>query len=578
MVAGVSGIELAVLVIAADDGVMPQTIEHVQIMELLGVRRGIVALTKIDLVDRDAVEARIVEIRDFLSGTFLAGAPVAPVSSETFEGIDDFFRLLMAEIARARTQPRLAVFRMPIERVFSRPGHGAVVTGIPVEGEIAVGDMVELVPGGETGKLRGIQRFLRPAQRGGRGQCLALNIPDFSKAAPQRGQVVCQAGYLRPASIFHLALRVVPGVDRPLRNAEEIKFHVGTAEASGKLYLLDDGPWEANARGLATVALAEPLAAAAHDRFILRRPSPPATVAGGEILAAEPGERRPPRKALIERLRAYQERLAGHDPFSPEGVRARVEHALDRAGPKGATRAEISRTALLRGEAVEEALKALAASGAAAPLDSERWIHAQACRAAVEEIRAIVKEAWAGKQAFSVPLAQLKKERDWPAALWRAIEENLERSSLAARRGGKLIDPAAADALSPQDRDLAERIGAVYRETGFLSPRPDELPARLGAAERDIERILEHLCNEKRLIRLAKTVILDYGHFLDAQRKVVEAIKAKGSLNSADFKYHIDSSRKYALAILDYLDVLRVTIREDAERRLAPNYEQRMLK
>ena len=306
MVAGVSGIAMTVLVIAADDGVMPQTVEHLQIMQLMGVRHGMVALTKTDLVPEETVNQRVEEIRAFLEGTFLEGADICPVSSETFDGYSEFYDVLVGRIRGIVKQRQVGVFRMPIERVFSQRGFGSIVTGIPVGGTVRLGDQLELVPGGMKGKVRGIQCFLRDASEGSYGQCLALNIPDFSKQPPVRGQTLGQPGYMRPARIFHVRVNTIQKLEPPLRNAEEIKFHTGTAEEHGKIYLLEEKTFEGGGSGLATVLVANAVSAAVNDRFIVRRPSPAATVGGGDILAVSYTEHRPKRKVILEKLHAYE--------------------------------------------------------------------------------------------------------------------------------------------------------------------------------------------------------------------------------------------------------------------------------
>jgi len=214
MVSGVPGIDLCLLVIAADDGIMPQTVEHLQIMELLGVRGGIVALTKIDLVSPERVDELIHGIADFLEGTFLEGCPICPVSSETFDGYFEFYDTLVDRVKAAKKSRANGIFRMPIERVFSQQGFGAILSGIPLDGVIEVGQQIEIVPGGYKGKIRAIQCFGRNATRGGYGQCLALNIPDMGKFDPQRGQVVCVPDYLKASKIFHLRLKTISNMDR----------------------------------------------------------------------------------------------------------------------------------------------------------------------------------------------------------------------------------------------------------------------------------------------------------------------------------------------------------------------------
>jgi selenocysteine-specific elongation factor len=219
MVAGVSGIGMTILVIAADDGVKPQTVEHLRILEFMGVSRGMVALTKTDLVTPDRLRETLAEVREFLKGTFLEGATVCPVSAETFEGYPEFYSALAGEVRHLVKQRREGVFRMPVEQVFSRKGQGLVVMGIPIEGSIAVGDQVELVPGGQAGRVRGVQQFGRDTGRGEYGQCLALNIPDLAKTPPSRGRVLGPPGYLAARHSFHVRLHAVPGLEHPLKNA-----------------------------------------------------------------------------------------------------------------------------------------------------------------------------------------------------------------------------------------------------------------------------------------------------------------------------------------------------------------------
>jgi len=283
MVAGVSGIDMAVLVVAADDGVMPQTVEHLQIMELVGVRHGMVALTKTDLVAAERVEDVARQVRELLAGTFMAGARVCPVSSETLDGFLELYDGLVEEVRGLSRRRSAHVFRMPILNTFSSEGFGSVVTGIPVDGTIANGQRVELVPGGEVGSVRGIQRFLRDASAGGFGQCLAVNVPDFGKIRPRRGQVLCLPGHLRAAQVFELRVKVVAGIERPLRNAEEVVFHTGTSEERGKLYLLEEKTLGPGAIGLASIVLSKPVPAVAHDRYIVRRSSPARTIARGSL-------------------------------------------------------------------------------------------------------------------------------------------------------------------------------------------------------------------------------------------------------------------------------------------------------
>jgi selenocysteine-specific elongation factor len=577
MVAGVSGIDLAVLVIAADDGIMPQTIEHLDIMSLMGVRKGIVALTKIDLVDRTWIEQRCSEIREFLSGTSLEGSPICPLSSETFEGYDSFYEHLTNCAKTLKLTRGLGIFRMPIAQYFSRPGFGTIVTGLPVDGAIAVGAQVELVPGGTVGRVRGIQRFLRGASEGGFGQCLALNIPEYSTQQLARGLVVSLPGYLQPVSQIHVRLTAVNRLEKPLQNAEMIRFHTGTIEAGGKLYLLEEETLAGGRQGLATVVLERPIAAAAYDRFVLRRFSPASTVAGGTILEVKETKQRRPRKELVSTLSAQEDFLGYADPTNPQWLARRVEYFLLHNRPRGASAREISLGTLLPLDAVHRISQRLSEEGVALALETDSFIHASTYRTLYDAVRDRILRASESGETLSLRREELRREFDCSAPLWDRLVRELAHADLVRTRGHKMVLAAAAETIDQVEAPLLQRLRDIYVQTGFHSPRPDELPALLGEPADRINRALEYLINEEELLPVSQNVVLNVHFLRQAQARVVAVIQERGVLNSADFKYEIQSSRKYALAILDWLDARHVTLRIGNDRKLAPDYQKRLL-
>ena len=577
MVAGVSGIDMAILVIAADDGIMPQTVEHFQIMHLLGVRNGMIALTKTDLVPAERVERVSAEIRSYFKGTFLDGAPLCPVSSETLEGFSEFHAALVDMAERLARRQTHGVFRMPVLNVFRQEGFGLVITGIPVDGRVAVGDEVEVVPGNRRGKIRGIQRFLRNAEGGGIGQCLALNIGELSKQPPKRGHVVCRAGYLTPVQTLHLAVTVVHGTARPLRNAEPFRFHAGTSDIPGKLYVLEGDELGAGQKGLATFILAEPLAAAVGDKFILRRSSPAVTVAGGEVLACAVPIKRPRKRQVLRQLTAYLEALGGADPDTEAGRRRRIAFFLASDRETGASAADISRATLLIEPSVAEALADLLDREEVVALAADHYVHAGAFAKLYAEAAARIEAAVGEGKGLTLSVNDFRRGLDWPGIVWSSVEKKLAADGLMTRRGDSLVLETAFETLTGADRELAGSILALYAETGFRSPRPAEVPERLAAPAADVERLLEYLCTKEKLLRLTKNVVVGHDWVKKAQDMVVALIREKGVLNSADFKYHIDSSRKYALAILDFFDARRVTRRIGNDRQLAPDFERNLL-
>jgi len=575
MVAGVSGIEMTILVIAADDGIMPQTIEHLHIMELLGVRKGIVALTKIDLASRERVKELTNEIQEFLKGTFLEGAPICPVSSVTLDGYDQFYNTLVEAIKGITLRRRSGIFRMPVERVFSSKGFGVVATGIPVDGTIRLGQSVELVPGNQIGRVRGIQRFLRDTDQGGFGQCLALNIPDFNRKAPERGKALCEPGYLQPARIFHLLIKSLPGLQKPPANAEEIKFHTGTIEQNGKLYILESRFTDRGGSAIASVVLDEPIAAANGDRIIIRRPSPAGTIAGGEIIDITYTPTRPRKTVILEKLKTMLRFYEGIDASSEQGQEKKIEYFLQLERKTGGTVQEISKAALLPEGIVRELLSSLAERGRALSLTGDFFIDA----ISYDSLLAQVKNRIARDQAaLSLALEDLRSALRIPEPLWKSLEKDLMKQDLAIRRGHKLILRGASEKFEQAEQELMNQVLDIFQKTGFQSPRPDELTSQLKIPTGKIDRILEHLCNTKKLIQLDKKVFLSAEYFIKAQDMVVKEISEKGILNSADFKHFIGSSRKYALAILDYLDAIGVTMRIGNDRKLAPNFKEKLFR
>jgi selenocysteine-specific elongation factor len=498
---------------------------------------------------------------------------------------------------------------MPIERTFAQKGFGTVVTGTPLDGAIRVGEEVELVPGGQVGRVRGIQRFLREATEGSHGQCLAINVPELGREPPVRGQVLCQPGFLKAGVCFGVHLRTVPGLVNPLANAETVKFHTGTDEKTAKLYLLENRLLPAGQTGFAVAVLAHPVAAAVHDRFIIRRPSPAATVAGGGILAVLPDAHHVRKKQVLDALKERHALFAEVASYRPatdsdvdlaslEGIDREIAYLLRTQYPVGASLRELACAALLPDGVALESLSRLGRS-LALPLQPEYFISEEVYCARRAEVETRIREA-AEKESLSLRLSDLRKGFEaWPAPLWNAIRRDLESGQQVGIRGDRLVLHEAVAKLNEADRTLMAALLQIYENTAFHSPRPDELPALVGgwtvgshlsvhAAQvggwttgshlrERVDRLLDLLCSDGKLVRVAKTVVLSYNVFKRAQDMVVQTLQERGVLDSADFKHSIQSSRKYALAILDCLDTRRVTVRSGNDRRLAANYQRNLV-
>ena len=317
MLAGVGGIDLALFVVAADEGVMPQTREHLAILDLLQIQGGVTALTKVDLVDDpEWLELVTLELTEAFEGTVLAHAPIIPVSAHTGQGLDQLKATLADRLQLCQARPDQGRPRLPIDRVFSLSGFGTVVTGTLMGGQLRLGDEVEIQPSGLTSRIRGLQTHktrLNLAQPGSR---VAVNLGGVDRGQVKRGDVVARPGVVRPTLLLDVVYRHLAAADAPLKHQAEVKLFVGSAETLARTRILRAQQINPGEEGWLQLALSQPIAAMRGDRFILRRPSPGATLGGGRVLDPHPGRRhRRFRRELPQHLRPQARLVRAADPY-----------------------------------------------------------------------------------------------------------------------------------------------------------------------------------------------------------------------------------------------------------------------
>jgi len=562
MVAGASGMDCVLLVVAADDGVMPQTREHLQIMTLLGLRAGAVALTKIDLVDGDMRLLVEEDVRALLRGTFLEGAPFFPVSSTTGEGIpalrEGLERILRTSAPRDVSGP----FRMPVQRAFTVKGHGTVATGIPVSGRVRRDDRLELLPAGRPCRVRGLQVYHRDAAEAAAGHRTALNLADLDWHEVGRGDVLAEPGLFRPARIVDVRFRCTAADHGPVPHRFPVLFLTGTAEAPGRLLLLEGDAVEPGEEVLAQVALDAAVVAGPGDRFILRMPSPAATVGGGVVLGRAARRRPRRRPATLEALREAEASLG--DP------RARTRAALRAAGPAGGTEASLAPEAGRRPAEVRRLLEDLAAAGEARALDGGLFLHAAAWDEARASVRAAL-EAFHREQRFRDAMrpAELRAAVRAPEEVVDAAAAALaEAGEAEALPGGRVRLAGRVAALAPGEQDALARLERSIREGGFATPREEEIPALLGLPTPRAESLLGLLVERGRVLRLRDGVLLHADAVEEGRRKVGERIRSAGGVAPADLKELLGATRKYGIPFLEHLDSTGFTLRVGDRRVL----------
>ena len=569
MVAGASGIDLALLVVAADDGVMPQTREHLDIMGLLGVRRGLVALNKIDAVDADLAELAAEDVRETLRGTFLEDAPLVPVSAVRGDGLEE----LRGELARlaAAAEPRSAegVFRMPIQRVFSAKGFGTIVTGIPIAGRVGLGDTLEVVGGRRggplraRGRVRGIQAYHEETDEARAGHSTALNLSDVDHHQVRRGDVVCARDFFAPVAMVGARLQVLETAPLTVENRLTVRLHTGTADLLGEVVLLDREELPPGSNGLVQLRLEESVVCAPGDRFVLRLASPAVTLGGGAILEES--------RYRLKRFKGFVLAELARQEVGLDDPERLLESILARRGAELVSADELAVAIKRPREQVRALLERLAADGrAAAPTGGERWIHADRLEEALVRLRGAVA-AWFDEhpQRSRVEILELRRRTQFEAPFAAAlVAAEVERGGLLQEPGGLLRLPGREIELDKATARLHAELLARLRSAALRPPDPDELGQALGAAADDVRAALAALEDRGELRRIGRDIHVACEALERAEREIVANCERNGELAIPELRDALDTTRKWLIPLLEHFDAVGLTARQGGHRIL----------
>lgn len=566
MLAGAHGIDLLALVIAADEGVMPQTREHFDICRLLGVQNGLVVITKSDLVDEEMLVLVEDEARELVAGSFLENAPVLAVSSRTGKGMDELKARLneLGKSVPARSQD--FVTRLPIDRAFSMKGFGAVVTGTLISGKIKEGDELELLPSHTNVRVRGLQVHNRSVTEARAGQRTAVNLAGVDTAQIERGMVLAPAGRLRPTQVVDVWIDVLPNASRAVRSRSRIRFHIGAAEVLGRVRVLD-GPSQiaAGDGGLAQLRLEAPVTAVHGDRFILRTYSPAETIAGGVIL--DPF-------AVRHRARDLARALEILELLRSEERAAKFTGLVRAAGDRGLHLADLAAATGWTNEVLDAVASEVKKNGAAIETGGVYLARASFDRftnAVLVELEHHHKREPLARGMLRETLREKVFARSFPE-VFAAVIARLEADGKVASEKDIVRLSEHSVGLSEQDIALNKRIEGIYLAAGVEAPSLDEAmtKANVPAAHRaQARKLLQLLIDEKKLVRIQGEMFM--------HSKVIADLKAKlhayASQHEPDrlidvptFKDLAGVSRKYAIPLLEYFDREQVTRRAGDKR------------
>ena len=564
MVAGASGIDFVLLVIAADEGVMPQTREHLEICTLLGVKHGLVALTKTDMVDEEMLELAREDVADFLKGTFLESAPIFPVSSMTGEGMD---ALRSAIVEQSRRQPRRRsdLFRLPVDRVFSLKGHGTVITGTLVSGSAKAGDEVELLPGGKTSHIRSIQNHGQSVEMAEAGHRISLNLHGLSVEDISRGDVVTHVGAMRESARWIVELTSLKSSPRGLRHRKEVHFHHSARELSARLYFYDRDRLEPGQTALAEVHFSEPVAGVFADRCIVRSFSPLRTVAGGSILY--PLDSAPRRSRISPEM---QKKLLALPDTDDAG---RISVQLELAGRLGVSLAELSLLTDIAPKSLEKQLQAMSGRGLVFCWDKEAksWISASALEElsskALEAVEAFHKKnPLQPGMAKGVVLAGMG--RSVPPKLAHHVLEKLLRGGKLAADGETLRLPGHKVSLANDQQALCDALLKAHRESPLVPPNHTELFAALGITSKQAQPMFKLLAADGSLVKIKEDLYFLGEVMEDLRAKVRAWFETHEEISPGDFRDITTISRKNGVALLEHFDKEQITMRVGDKRVL----------
>lgn len=562
MLAGVGGIDLVILVIAADEGVMPQTREHLHICQLLRVKRGLVALTKADLVDAEWLELVRADVAGALQGTFLDGCPVVPCSAATGQGLPDLVQAIQGQAAAAEPKRTEGTVRLPIDRVFTVRGFGTVVTGTLWAGTLKVGDEVAILPADLRSRVRRLQVHGETVEQAVAGQRTAVNLPGLEVSQIARGDLVCVPGTLRATEAFDATLALLPDAPRPLANRARIRFHLGTSERLARVILLDREELLPGDEAYVHLRLESPSAALPHDRYVIRSYSPALTIGGGSILDPNPPRERRPRGKVIEHLRIL-ERGSATD---------RIERHLLAAGFVPATLEELRARGDLDATAGAESLRELVAKGSAVPVGGRGEagaLHAERVAQLEREVLAHLGEFHA-KEPLKDGLAKEELRSKLPAQLSPAtfgwmLARLTDAGQIAVERD-KVRLAAHHPTLSAAEEELKAKIEAAYRTAAFQPAAPDGVLAGLKAERKLFQAVFRRMVDDGILVRVKEDIFLHRDRYQELRQRVLGHFRTQGSINVGTMKDLFGVSRKYAIPFLEHLDDVRITRRQGDER------------
>jgi selenocysteine-specific elongation factor len=554
MLAGAGGIDIVLMVIAADEGIMPQSREHLDICNLLKVKRGLIALTKSDLVEEDWLELIEDDIRTFVKGTFLEGAEIVPVSSKTGHNIELLKEKIHQLSLNVESKSVSGIFRLPVDRIFTLKGFGTVITGTAVSGSILLDATVEVLPSGLRTKVRGLQSHGETLKKAYAGQRVAMNLQGVSKEEVRRGDVITVPEKIKTTSVIDAEIELLKdSAISMLKNRSLVHFHTGTTELTGRIVMYDKDGLKPGEKAYCQFRFKTPIAVMAGDRYIIRRFSPLLTIGGGEVLDTSPLRRK------------MDERIRDLEIFEQGSLQEKLSIKIMQQGLHGAVEAELAGWIKQELPEIKSTIKSLIRGGEIIMCEG-RLFHETAVNDFSAKVISTLTYFHKGnplKPGMSKEaLKEIFKGIDQKIleALTRLTEGIVQEKEILRLETFKI-------SLSEDKKQVKDKILNVLDNAAFQPPSRDELAQTVSIKSNEAGELLKIMASEKNLVRINDSLYISMSHFSSMMERLREFFNKKEAMTVGDFRDVLGTSRKYAIPFLEYLDSNKITLRVGEVRK-----------
>jgi len=563
MVAGATGIDLVVMVIAADEGVMPQTREHMEICSLLGIQHGLVALTKADMVDEEWMALVQEDIRDFVAGTFLEGQAIIPVSSTSGEGLAEFTSALDDLGGRVPERSTTSLFRLPVDRVFSMKGFGTVITGSLMSGSVSVGDTIMIYPSGISSKVRGIQVHGASVASAQSGMRTAINFQGLELASIQRGQVLSKPDALLPSYMIDLNLHYLDSNMKKIKNRNRVRFHTGTSEILGNLILLDREELQPGEEAIAQIRLDAPVAVVRDDGFVLRSYSPVRTIGGGRVLNPVP----------LKHKRFKKDIVAGLKGLTTDDPEAIIAYHVRSMGVMGVTFSALMVMTNLSEKILDKFLSAMLSRRDIIMIDKEQRLYVH--QATFETLQNQLGDYLASYHAAyplkaGMPKEELKSKLAATVStkVFTMALNHLTAANTIVQVGDTVHLATHKVSLGVDQEGLKKKIARIYLENGLQPPYFKEVVKSLDLDSSGAKDVLMLLIADGVLTKVKQELYFHNDPLNHLKAEMISYLQKNEEMTTPQFKNMTGASRKYVIPLLEYFDANNITIRVGDVRKL----------